>query len=433
MTKSAKAFTGFLSLNLIACLLGNFVDQYDLFLFSSIRVSSLKSLGLEGQAVLESGIFLLNIQLLGMFIGGFLGGILGDKIGRLSILFGSIIVYSLANLANAYVHTVPEYAFCRFFAGLGLAGELGACITVILEILPIAIRGYGTMLLMAFGHVAAITASVLSNLVDWRTNFIIGGTMGLFILLLRMSAKEPEIFLKVTQSNIQRGNFFTLVSNWKNLKKYIACILTSTPTWFCFAVLVIFAPEIGPHLGVTEKIQPEKYMPLYFIGLVLGDISSGVLGQVFKTRKLIILTYISALILLSVYYLTQRHMTLTELSILVALFGFFSSYTVLSFTLAAEQFGTNVRATAATTTPNFVRASGILFTASFGFLKLKLGIIPAAATVGFFGLGAAFLSALSLKDTFGKDLDYVEGADAETYFVRPGRSDLEDRLAKAPS
>lgn len=402
------SFSHFLTLSFLACLLGNFVDQFDLYLFSSLRVISLKDLGLQPDEVLSKGVLLLNAQMLGMLLGGIIGGILGDKRGRLSVLFGSIILYSVANLANSFVTTVDQYVLCRFFAGLGLAAELGVCITVVLETLPQRLRGYGTMLVMAFGHTATLLSALCANLFDWRTCYFLGGGMGLLILFLRSFATEPEMFKKMERSGVPRGNFFRLLTDWSCFKRYLKGIFMTAPTWFTFGVLIVFAPELGRELGITEPIRPERYLPFNFAAVVLGDISSGILGQVFKTRRKIILLYLIGLASMSVVYLTGYGISLNQFYLLMGVFGFFAGYAVLSFTAAAEQFGTNLRSTVATSTPNWVRACAILFTLGFSALKPKWGAIPAASLIGAIAFTLALLAALSLEETYGKDLDYIE-------------------------
>jgi MFS family permease len=398
----------FINLNLIVCLLGNFVDQFDLYLFSSLRVSSLKSLGLDSVQVLEKGVLIFNAQLMGMLIGGVLGGILGDKRGRLSILFGSILIYSVANLANAYVTTVDQYLACRFFAGLGLAGELGICITVVLETLPPALRGYGIMAVIAFGHCATILSSLFANWFDWRTCYWVGGAMGLFILFLRSFATEPEMYRKIEKLEIPKGQFLQLFSNWNSFSRYMKGVLVTCPTWFTFSVLIVFAPELGRELGISEPIQPEKYLPYNFGAVVLGDLCCGYLSQWFKSRKWIILWYLMGLSGLSFFYLFSKNLSLNEFYLMMAGFGFFAGYALLSYTVAGEQFGTNLRSTVATSTPNLTRGMALIFTFSFTLLKPKIGAVQAAVWIGGITFFIAILAAFHLKETFGKNLDFLE-------------------------
>lgn len=398
----------FLTLGFLACLLGNFVDQFDLYLFSSLRVISLKDLGFDADQVLQHGVLLLNSQMVGMLIGGIIAGIIGDKRGRLSVLFGSILVYSLANLANGLVHTVHQYALCRFFAGLGLAGELGVCITVVLETLPKQYRGYGTMLVIAVGHCATVLSSVCANLLPWRFCYFIGGAMGLIVLLLRASTEEPAMYLKIQSSSISKGNFLKLFTDKNRLKRYIKGVLLTCPTWFTFSILIVFAPEFGKELGIADPIRPEKYLPFNFAAVVLGDFVSGILGQWFKSRRWVIFGYLVGLSAITVEYLSFHSGSVLQFYILMSVFGFFAGYSVLSYTLAAEQFGTNLRSTVATSTPNLARASAILFTLSFAVLKPHWGAIPSAAFIGGVAFFLAFVSILTLEETYGKDLDFVE-------------------------
>src|SRR5678815_49497 len=131
-------------LAVIVAALGYFVDIYDLLIFGIVRADSLKSIGIAPDAQLGPTQLILNTQMIALLLGGILWGVLGDKRGRISVLFGSIILYSLANIANGFVHTVPQYAAARFLAGLGLAGELGGGITLVSESLDEKTRGHGT-------------------------------------------------------------------------------------------------------------------------------------------------------------------------------------------------------------------------------------------------------------------------------------------------
>ena len=408
LSLNKESLSSFMTLNFLACLLGNFVDQFDLYVFSCVRMTSLKSLGLNPEEVLSKGVTLFNAQLIGMVIGGVIGGIIGDKRGRLTILFGSIIIYSAANLANAFVTNVDQYLACRFLAGLGLAGEVGVCITVALETLPKHLRGYGIMLIMAFGHVATILSSIIANVADWRTCYMVGGFMGIFVLLLRSSSSEPQIFQKIQALHIPRGDFIRLFTHWNSFKRFIKGVLITCPTGFAFSVLVVFAPEFAPELGITETILPEHYFPYNFAAVVVGDIVSGVLGQVFKTRKWVILGYIIGLGALSAFYLSSWNLSKFNFIFLMSCFGFCAGYAVLSYTVSAEQFGTNLRSTVATATPNFARASAILFTLSFAYLKPKWGAIHAAGFLAAITFSIAIISALTLEETYGRDLDYIE-------------------------
>lgn len=396
------------TLNFLVCLLGNFVDQFDLYLFSSLRIISLQSLGLTSDQILNKGVLVLNAQIAGLLLGGIIAGILGDKRGRFSILFGSIILYSLANIANAFVTDVNHYIVCRFFAGLGLAGELGVCITVLLETLPIKLRGPGIMLLMAFGHAAAILSSLCARFFEWRTCYLIGGVLGLAILLLRASANESELYRKIQSPTIQKGQFLKLISRWSYFKRYIKGVLISTPAMYTYGILIIFAPELGKELGIREPIRPEVYLPYNFAAVVVGDLCCGLLGQHFKTRRWVIFAFLIGLAFLSTIYLLNRNFTLFSFYLLLSVFGFFAGFAVLSYTVAAEQFGTNLRSTVATSTPNLARASAIVFTTAFTALKSYWGAIQSAAFIGAFAFFFALIAAVTLEETYGKNLDFIE-------------------------
>lgn len=402
-----SGFSKFLTYNFIICLLGNFVDQFDLYLFSSLRVLSLQRLGLNSEQILSSGVQILNAQMIGMLLGGVVAGILGDRRGRVSVLFGSIALYSIANIANACVTTVSQYAACRFLAGLGLAGELGVCITVVVETLPIGLRGYGTMLVMAFGHVATILSSLTANYFDWRACYLMGGLMGLAILVFRSSAVEPPLYLKIQKSSVEKGRFLKIFQDPALFKRYLLGILVSCPTWYTFSVLIIFAPELGRELGIQGEIRPEKYLIYNFSAVVLGDLCGGILAQKLKSRRWIIFGYLVGLSSFSWIYLSGISLTLKQFYVLMGAFGFFAGYAVLSYTLAAEQFGTNLRSTVATSTPNWVRASAVLFTSSFLFLKTKLGAVQAASWIGCITFTLAFLAIYFLPETQEKNLDYL--------------------------
>jgi MFS family permease len=283
--------------------LGYLVDMYDLFLFSVVRVPSLLSLGTSQEALLDDGIILLNLQMAGLLIGVIFWGILGDKKGRLSVLFGSILIYSLANIANGFVTSFEQYAVLRFIAGVGLAGELGAGITLVAEVLPRKIRGYGTTLVATMGVLGAVLAYFMADLFDWRTSYFIGGGLGLLLLVLRMKVFESGIFVKIKDKNIERGNVLMLFNNKKRFFKYLKCILIGLPIWFVVGILITFSPEFGKALGITEPVNAGKAVMFAFSGQVLGDLASGFLSQYFQSRKKIILSFMLISSLMAAVYL----------------------------------------------------------------------------------------------------------------------------------
>ncbi|MDH4122083.1 MAG: MFS transporter [Deltaproteobacteria bacterium] len=391
----------------IVAALGYFVDVYDLILFGMVRVQSLEGLGLSGEAVTLQGIHLLNMQMYGMLLGGILWGVLGDKRGRKSVLFGSILLYSLANIANGMVTDLTAYGLLRFVAGVGLAGELGAGITLVAEILPRQSRGYGTALVASVGILGALMAGYVANHFDWRVAYYIGGAMGLVLLALRMGVFESGMFAKALQSKATRGNLMALLAPGR-LGRYLACILIGMPIWFVIGLPVAFAPEFARALGVAEAVNAASALTWCYIGLALGDLSSGLLSQWFKSRKRSVAVFMAITGTATLVYLNNPGMGASTLYALCAVMGYGAGYWAMFVTMGAEQFGTNLRATVATTVPNFVRGAVPLMTTLFISLKPGMGVPGAAMTVG----GATFaLAAVALwktEETFHKDLDFLE-------------------------
>lgn len=408
---SHKSFTKqLLSLPVLVAALGYLVDMYDLFLFSIVRVPSLKSLNLSGEKLLEDGIMLLNLQMAGMLIGGIFWGIMGDKKGRLSVLFGSILIYSLANLGNGFVTNITQYAVLRFIAGFGLAGELGAGITLVTEILPKEKRGYGTTLVATMGVMGALLAYLISNLFDWRVSYFIGGILGLILMAFRIRVFESGIFMKLKETNIKRGDVIKLFNNKARLLKYVNSILIGTPIWFVVGILLTFSPEFGQALGLRQPVDAGKAVMFAFAAQVLGNLTSGFLSQYLKSRKKVILIFIlSSLSLILIYLLVPLH-SITLFYLLCAGLGFCSGYWTLFITVAAELFGSDLRATVATTVPNFVRASVIPLTILFTMAKKSVGIVYGALVVGLLTYAIAVVALIYLEETFKKDINYVEDA-----------------------
>ncbi len=391
----------------IVAALGYFVDIYDLILFSIVRVSSLKSLGVTGDALLSDGVLLLNMQMAGMLIGGIIWGILGDKRGRISVLFGSIIMYSIANILNGFVQDVPQYAVLRVIAGIGLAGELGAGITLVSEVMSKESRGYGTTLVATIGILGAVAAALVADYFEWRTAYFVGGGLGMLLLVLRIGVYESGMFKNIKSDNISRGQFQHLFTSWSRFKKYVKCILIGAPLWFVVGVLITFSDAFAKSLGV-EGVVPSKSVMFCYIGLAIGDLLSGYLSQVLKTRKKIILSFITMTNILIIVYLFFNQFGSFYFYAVCLLLGVSCGYWAVFVTNASEQFGTNLRATVTTTVPNFVRGSVVPLTLLFQFLNPSLGIIYSAALVSGIALLFAYISAAKLEETYGKDLDYVE-------------------------
>jgi MFS transporter, putative metabolite:H+ symporter len=392
----------------IIAALGYFVDIYDLLLFSIVRVPSLQALGLSGDQLLKQGIVLINVQMAGLLVGGILWGILGDKKGRLSVLFGSILLYSLANLLNGFVTNVPQYAVLRFIAGVGLAGELGAGITLVAEILPKQIRGYGTTLVASVGLFGAVLAYFVANATNWQVAYWIGGGLGLCLLLLRYSVSESGMFASVTKKHVSRGNFFSLFTNKNRLSNYLRCILIGLPIWFVIGVLVTFSPEFARHLAIDELVDAGKAVMFCYVGLSIGDLSSGTLSQLFRSRKKIVLFFLFLTGLSMLMYLTASGRSSDFFYFSCFFLGFSIGYWALFVTIAAEQFGTNLRATVATTVPNFVRGTVLPITFAFELIRVNTDMLTSAWIVGGVTIIIALLALWRMKETFGKDLDFVE-------------------------
>ncbi|MBY0542978.1 MAG: MFS transporter [Sphingobacteriaceae bacterium] len=396
------------TLIIIVAALGYFVDIYDLILFSIVRVKSLKELGVVDADLLDIGATIMNSQMIGMLVGGVLWGILGDKRGRLSVLFGSIILYSLANIANGFVTDVTAYTVIRFIAGIGLAGELGAGITLVTENMSKEKRGYGTMIVAGVGLLGAVAAALIAGHYTWQTSYFIGGGMGLLLLLLRVGLAESGMFKELKETAHQRGNILMLFNDKKRFKKYLYCILIGLPLWFVVGVLITFSPEFGKALGSTSVINAGEGIMYCYIGIALGDIVAGFLAQLLKSRKKVMLLFLVLSAISILIYLNTQGLTPKKFIWLSLLLGFASGYWATFVTIASEQFGTNLRATVTTTVPNFIRGSLVLIIISFQFFKGHVGILQSALIVGFTCVIISLLALSQLKETFNKDLDYVE-------------------------
>lgn len=396
------------SIIIIVAALGYFVDIYDLILFSIVRISSLKSLGVASDQLLSNGVLLLNMQMAGMLIGGVIWGILGDKKGRVSVLFGSIILYSIANIGNGLVQTIPQYAILRFIAGIGLAGELGAGITLVSEVMSKESRGYGTMIVATIGIFGAVVAALVGDFFEWRIAYYIGGGLGLLLLFLRVGIYESGMFKSLTTEKVKKGAFIQLFTDKHRLLKYLSCILIGVPIWFVVGVLITFSPEFAVKLGISDAISAGKAVMHCYIGLAIGDLTSGYLSQLLKSRKKVVLLFLSLTSFFIVVYLFLNHFGSFYFYALCLLLGISGGYWAVFVTNASEQFGTNLRATVTTSVPNFVRGATVPLTLLFQFISSYTGIIYSALLVALITLIIAFVSISRLDETYGKDLDYIE-------------------------
>jgi MFS transporter, putative metabolite:H+ symporter len=407
--QAEKKFS-FFNIAIIVAALGYFVDVYDLLLFGIIRVPSLQSLGLDANQIKLDGESIISWQMGGLIIGGILWGIMGDKKGRLSVLFGSILLYSLANIANGFVQTVDQYKLIRFIAGIGLAGELGAGITLVSELTPKDKRGLATSMVAGIGLSGAVLAYFMKQSFDWRTCYFIGGGLGLILLVLRVSIAESGMFDKVKNQKVQKGNFFMLFNNKNRLKKYFLSILIGLPTWFVIGVLVTFSNDFAIALNITEKIDAGKAIMYAYVAISIGDILIGLLSQKLKSRKQSLYIFYAITAFFMVLYFTYlQNGTANQLYWICAGLGFGTGFWAIFVTMAAEQFGTNIRATAATTIPNMVRGMLTIFILPlFKILREATNQLTAGWVTGLIIMAITVTAAYLSKETFGKDLDFVE-------------------------
>lgn len=399
-----------LSLPVIVAALGYFVDIYDLLLFGIVRIPSLKSLGLSETDISLVGTSILNWQMTGLLVGGVIWGVLGDKKGRLSVLFGSIITYSLANIACGFVQDGETYKILRFIAGVGLAGELGAGITLVSESIPKHLRALGTSLVAGVGLMGAVVGYFTVEWFDWRTAYFVGGGMGLALLFLRIGVFESSFYKNIkTASHVQKGNFFALFTKKDRLIIYLKCIGIGLPSWYVIGVLLTFSNEYGIALGIGEPVSPGLSIMWGYIGLSVGDLSSGLISHYLQSRKKAVLYFTLFTLAMVVIYLAGWIRSAGGMYALSALLGLGIGFWAMFVTIGAEQFGTNLRATAATTVPNMVRGTTVLMTSMFVFLKQAgWSVFVAAAGVGLIVFTIAIYSTLTIPETHGKDLDYLE-------------------------
>jgi putative MFS transporter len=395
------------SVPVIVAALGYFVDIYDLLLFGIVRTSSLQALGIPQDQLLTKGEYLIQMQMGGLLLGGIIWGVMGDKRGRLSVLFGSILLYSLANIGNGFVTNVTQYAILRFIAGLGLAGELGAGITLVSEILPTRLRGYGTALVASIGLFGAVVANFVSQL-GWQTAYFIGGGLGLLLLIARISVFESGIFLNMKGSDVDRGNLLQLVGNGQRLKKFLGCIFIGCPIWFVIGNLVLFSPEIARSMGMTEAIIAGNAVMWSYIGLVFGDLTSGFGSQLIKSRKKMVLIFIALDFIFVCIYLFVPVATSFAFYAKCFMLGFGIGYWALFVTIAAEQFGTNLRSTVATTVPNLIRGTLIPITWLFQYLRGRFDMINGALIVIIVTTAIALIALSVVDETYSRELNFVE-------------------------
>ncbi len=397
----------------IVAALGYFVDIYDLLLFTIVKAPSVLAVGATPATLLSDSTTIINWQMTGLLLGGIIWGILGDKKGRLSVLFGSIILYSIANFATGYVHTVDQYALCRFVAGLGLAGELGAGITLVTELLPKEKRGIGTSLVAGIGLSGAIVAYFTFKLSgnDWRFCYKMGGVLGVFLLLLRIKVAESGMYKNLQQQNVQKGNFLMFFTQKKRFLKYVMAIAIGLPTWFVIGILINQSDKFGKEFFNSSTIESGRSIMFAYIAIAIGDVLIGFVSQYFKSRKKALFFFYVLTVISVVLYFSPFNSSDTRMYIACAFMGFGTGFWAIFVTMGAEQFGTNLRATAATTIPNMVRGSLPLMNMLFIDLfhkKLQWNLWQSGVVTGTIVLAITFVAFYYTEETYHKDLDYLE-------------------------
>jgi putative MFS transporter len=409
---AVKRKPGIFNIAVIVAALGYFVDIYDLLLFTVVKKESMLQVGATDASLLADSSRVINWQMIGLLVGGICWGVLADKKGRLSVLFGSIILYSIANFFTAYVHTVDQYALWRFVAGLGLAGELGAGVTLVSELLPKEKRGIGTSLVAGIGIIGAVSAYYTYQITnDWRLCYKIGGALGIVLLVLRISVAESGMFLQVKQRAVQRGNFFMFFTNARRFRKYMMSILIGLPTWFVIGILVNQSDRFAKSMFGSTSLDSGRSIMFAYAAISISDFLSGFLCQWFKSRKKGMLVFYILCVFSGILFFSGSNNNNNSMYFLCALMGFSTGFWAIFVTMAAEQFGTNLRATAATTAPNMVRGSLPLmnllflnlFQKSWGWTMIRSGI-----AVGIIVMGVSFVALYFTEETYHKDMDYIE-------------------------
>ena len=400
--------TSLFQLAVIVSALGFFVDVYDLLLFGIVRKPSLTDLGLSPEEVLSQGEFIISVQMIGLLVGGILWGIIGDKRGRLSVLFGSILLYSIANILNGMVVNTTQYAVLRFIAGVGLAGELGAGITLVSELLPKEKRGIAAAMVASFGILGAVTAFFMKEFFTWRMCYYIGGGLGLVLLVLRVSVSESNLYTQIKNTAVQRGNYFMFFTKKERFVRYLRCILIGLPAWYIIGVLVTFSDQFGVAFGI-DGIDPGKAIMFLYMAIAFGDLSVGLISQRLKSRKKALFIFYGITILFTTLFFLQDGGNATTFYLICAGLGYGTGFTVVYIIMSAEQFGTNLRATAAISIPNMVRGALPLIIVLFKFMRTIFdSYVTGGWVTGVILMSIAILAAWKMEETFGKDLNFVE-------------------------
>ena len=409
MNLDQKTITNPFNIPVIVAALGYFVDIYDLILFGIVKEPSLRDIGVKTEDMFTVGTHLLDMQMIGMLVGGIIWGILGDKRGRLSALFLTILMYSVANIANGFVQTVAQYEWLRFIAGVGLAGELGIGITLVSEIMSAESRGIGASIVSGIGILGAVLGFLVADLFDWRMAYWVGGGLGLVLLIMRISVNESGMFEKTKTDNVKRGDFLSLFKSSEKLKKYIFCILIGIPVWYVISQLIINAPLYAGELGISGKITAAKSVTFHYIGASIGCLLFGFISEKIRSRKKALLFAVGSMTLFCFCYFSSFGASTNVFYLFIGLSGIsMGGVWGVFMTVASESFGTNLRATVTTTAPNFVRGTTVLISFCVTQLKTSYSLWTAGVIVGIVVISFSIIGSLSIKESYGKDLDYNE-------------------------
>ena len=408
-SKTAERGTiGLFSLPVIVGALGYFVDVYDILLFSAVRTQSLRDIGVAELDLISVGVTIINLQLIGMILGGAFFGMLGDKIGRVKLLFASILTYSAATFGCAFVQDVATYAALRFIAGFGLAGELGLALTLVSELMDRHKRGYGNTLVAAFGVTGVIFAGLAAQWMPWRDCYLLGGIMGLMLLILRVRMAESFMLLELS-NHVKRGNLWMMFANWDRIKRFMAVVFTAGPCLFATWLMGTFAPEVTKAMGLSNPIKASEALIVTYIGIAVGELFIGYVSQKLQTRRKVLIASLCAFAAMAGWFLFMPHADNRNLFLAYyAVMGATTGYFVLSIMIGVELFGTNLRATAGTMAPNLMRATFVPMSIAMTYLKEPMGLIGAVTLVAAVSFVLALWAASQLRETYGIPLDYVE-------------------------
>jgi hypothetical protein len=249
----------------------------------------------------------------------------------------------------------------------------------------------------------------MKELFDWRTCYYIGGALGLTLLLLRMQVKESVLFKQVKQAGVKRGDFLMFFNNKERALLYLRCIMIGIPAWYIIGVLVTFSDQFGKEFGI-EGIDPGKAIMYQYMAIAFGDLTAGLLSKLLNSRKKALFVFYGITTLfLGLYFGLRGGGSAQNMYWLCAGLGFGTGFSVIYITMSAEQFGTNLRATAAVTIPNMVRGALPLIIILFKGMRNWTGsYVTGAVLTGALLMLIAVYAAIGIRETYNKELDFVE-------------------------